>query len=179
VKRMPWRRLLLIAGALFAAWVVWGIVHAGSDVPGPATNAVTELDRGHAEGRRINAPAWSLDYDTIVESPDGSSATLEHVRDGEIFHKGKPYVSIKADTVLVNTISNDFSANGHVVLIENDGLHKRRFTSQQAMYNGVPEILTLPVSANIEDDGLVLKVDKATVNLKTGDMVLGRINAAS
>ncbi|MGB8265952.1 MAG: hypothetical protein WCE44_06500 [Candidatus Velthaea sp.] len=173
----PWRRLAVIAGCLVAAWIVWGIVRAGNDVPPPAANPVTQLGPGHAEGRRINAPAWTLDYDTIVETPDGTSATLTHVRNGEIFRNGKPYVSVQADTIVVNTVSNDFSASGHVVLIENDNKHQRRFRSQQAAYSGGLEILTLPVSARIESDGLKVQVERATVNLRTGAMTLGRIDA--
>lgn len=177
MKRVPWRRVIFAASLLFTAWVVWGIVHAGGDTPVRQGNAVSELRVGHAEGRRVDSRAWSLDYDTIVEAPDGSTATLTHVRNGEIFRNGKPYVSIKADTMVVNTLTNDFSAAGHVVLAENDGKHKRNFRSQQALYNGGPQILTLPVQAHIEDDGMAATVDRATVNLRTGEMSLGRINA--
>jgi len=177
VNRVPWRRIVLIALVLFGLWVTWGIVHAGGDVPaGPSANPVTELGNGHAEGRRINGPAWTMDYSEIVEAPDGSTATLSHVRHGEIFRNGKPYVSVVADTIVVNTISNDFSASGHVLLIENDGLHKRRFRSEQAIYNGAVQLLTLPTAAHIESDGMAVDVEHATVNLKTGAMNLGRIN---
>jgi lipopolysaccharide assembly outer membrane protein LptD (OstA) len=174
---VPWRRIILVAALAFAAWVTWGIVHAGGPVLNVGTTAVSELERGHAEGRRVNAKAWSLDYSKIIEAPDGSTATLYDVRHGEIFRAGKPYVSVRADSVVVNTISNDFSANGHVVLTENDGKHKRLFRSERALYNGIPQILTLPSAVHIESDGMTASFDHAIVNLKTGSMQLGRIDA--
>ncbi len=177
MRRAPWRRMLLLAGLAFAAYVVWGVWHAGGPPVNVGTTTVSELERGHAEGRRMNARAWSLDYGRIIEAPDGTTATLYDVRHGEIFRNGKPYVSVRADSVVVNTLSNDFSATGHVVLIENDGKHTRRFRSEHALYNGLPEVLTLPSTVHIESDGMAASFDHAIVNLRTGSMQLGRIDA--
>lgn len=177
MRRAIVRRALLIAGIAFAAWVTWGIVHAGGPMANVGTGTVSELDRGHAEGRRINARSWSLDYGRIIEAPDGSTATLYDVRHGEIFRNGKPYVAVHADTLVVNTLSNDFSATGHVVFTENDGKHVRRFRSDHALYYGASQILTLPSAVHIESDGMAASFDHATVNLKTGSMSLGRIDA--
>jgi len=171
------RRALVIAGIAFAAWVVWGIVAAGGPTANVGTAAVSELNRGHAEGRRLNARSWSLDYGRIIEAPDGSTATLYDVHHGEIFRNGKPYVAVRADSVVVNTLSNDFSATGHVVFTENDGKHERRFRSEHALYYGVQQILTLPSAVHIESDGITASFDHATVNLKTGAMSVGRIDA--
>jgi len=168
---------LLVVGLAFFAWVTWEVWHAGGPVMNVGTTAVSELDRGHAEGQRVNARAWSLDYSKIIEAPDGTTATLYDVRHGEIFRNGKPYVSVRADSVVVNTVSNDFSASGHVVLTENDGKHSRRFRSERALYNGVPQVLTLPTAVHIESDGMSANFDHAVVNLKTGSMQLGRIDA--
>lgn len=175
--QVPWRRLALVAGIAFAGWVAWGIVRAGGPTPNVGVPTTSELVRGHAEGRRLNARSWSLDYDRIVEAPDGSTATLYDVRHGQIFRNGKPYVTVTADTVVVNTLSNDFSASGHVVLVEDDGKHQRRFRSERALYNGVPEVLTLPAPVHIESDGMAASFDHAVVNLKTGAMTVGRIDA--
>jgi len=177
VSRAPWRRIIAIAVAAFAAWVAWGIWHADGPVLNVGTTTVSQLDRGHAEGRRINARAWSLDYGKIIEAPDGTTATLYDVRHGEIFRNGKPYVSVRADSIVVNTLSNDFSASGHVVLTENDGKHQRQFRSERALYSGVPQVLTLPSPVHIESDGMTASFDHAVVNLKTGSMQLGRIDA--
>jgi hypothetical protein len=174
---VPWRRIALLAGLAFVAWVAWGIIHADGPVLNVGTTTVSQLERGHAEGRRVNARAWSLDYGRILEAPDGTTATLYDVRHGEIFRNGKPYVSVRADSVVVNTLSNDFSASGHVELTEIDGKHDRRFRSERALYNGVPQILTLPTAVRIESDGMTASFDHAIVNLKTGSMSLGRIDA--
>jgi hypothetical protein len=177
MRPIPWRRVALAAGLAFAGYVTWGIVHADGPVQNVGVPVTSQLDRGHAEGRRIDARAWSLDYGRIVEAPDGSIATLYDVRHGEIFRNGKPYVTVSADTVVVNTLSNDFSASGHVVFTENDGKHQRRFRSERAVYNGVPQVLTLPAAVRIESDGMAASFDHAVVNLKTGAMTVGRIDA--
>jgi lipopolysaccharide export system protein LptC len=136
----------------------------------------TKLTAGHAEGRRIDGkPSWSLDYDHLIASPDTTVATLENVRNGELYKQGKPYMRMVAKHVVVNTLSNDFVVTGPLQLIENDGQHKRRLTSDSANYSGVLQTLMLSHQAKIESDGAKATVASAEVNFKTGDMSLGRL----
>lgn len=170
-----WLRTGIAAGALAGLiWVGDGIYRAGGDVPPPPTTPQTKLSTGHAEGRRVGGkPSWSFDYERIVASPDATTATLENVRNGEIYKHGKPFMRLTAKHVVVNTLSNDFVVTGALELTENDGEHKRRLTSDAANYSGLLQTITLIHPAKIHSDGANVTVANATVNFKSGDMTFG------
>lgn len=163
---------VLVIGA-FLVWFVVELVRAGGDVPPPPNAPQTTMKSGHAEGRRLKLPAWSLDYDAITTSADGTTATLDHVRDGEYFKSGKPFAKMQADHVVVNLVSNDFTATGPIALTENDGVHARRFVSDLAVYSGLGQILTLGHPTTITSDRAVIHVARATINFKSGETTLG------
>jgi hypothetical protein len=170
----PVRVAVAAIGVAFAAWVGIGIYRAGEEVPPPASDAQTKLTAGHAEGRRIDGkPSWSLDYDRLVTSPDTSVATLENVRHGELFKRGKPFMQIVAKHVVINTLSNDFVVTGPLELTENDGQHKRHIVSVDATYTGAQQTLSLHNPATIDADGARVKVRTAEINFRSGDMSLG------
>lgn len=165
-----------IAVLAFVGWVVLGIYHAGGDVPPPIGNPDTKLTAGHAEGRRVGGkPSWSLDYDRLTSSGDSSVATLENVRHGLLYRRGKPYMEMTAKHVVINTLSNDFIVTGPLELTQNDGGHRRRLTSDAANYSGALQTLTLPRPATITSDGTTLRVKTVTINFRSGDMALGPI----
>ncbi len=174
------RRGLTIALAglviAFLGWVGIGIYRAGGDVPAPPVTPETRLTAGHAEGRRIDGkPSWSLDYDRLVTSPDTTIATLENVRHGLLYRRGKPFMTMVAKHVVVNTISNDFVVVGPLQLVEDDGKHRRRLVSVGANYSGVLQTLTLTHQAKIDTDGAHVTVASAVVNFRSGDMSFGRL----
>ncbi len=173
MKRWRWP-LALVALAL-ATWFGYAIWHAGDDVPPPSTQAQTDFGKGHAEGRRLKFPAWTMDYDKIETSTDGSVATLEHVRDGRYFKNGKPAMKLKADHVVINLVTNDFVATGQVDVKEIDGKHDRHFSSAEADYAGITQMLILNRPSTIFSDGTTLRVATATINFRSGDVQLGRI----
>jgi len=165
---------IVVAAIAFLGWVGAGIYHAGGDVPPPRVQPETKLTAGHAEGRRVDGkPSWSFDYDTIVTTPDATIATLENVRRGEIYKHGLPFMRMVAKHVVVNTISNDFVVTGPLELVENDGKHSRRLTSDAANYSGVMQTLILNHPSKISSDGATAKVATATVNFRSGDMSFG------
>jgi hypothetical protein len=176
VNRWLWAGAAVAVIAL-ASWVGQGIYRAGGDVPAPPTQSQTKLTAGHAEGRHIDGkPSWSLDYDTVVASPDTTTATLENVRHGELYKHGMPFMKMVAKHVVVNTISNDFIVTGPLELTENDGKHQRRLTSVDATYSGIMQTLTFTHSAKITSDGVHATVASATVNFRSGDMSFGRLS---
>jgi hypothetical protein len=170
--------IIAISGIVIAllGWIGVGIYRAGGDVPPPPQTPQTQLTAGHAEGRRVDGkPSWSLDYDRLVASPDTTIATLENVRHGQLYRHGKPFMTMVAKHVTVNTISNDFIVIGPLELVEDDGKHTRRLTSNGANYSGVLQTLTLAHQAKIVTDGARVTVASATVNFRSGDMSLGRL----
>jgi Lipopolysaccharide-assembly, LptC-related len=158
----------------FIIFVAYGIYNAGGDVPPPNTTPETKLTSGHAEGRRVDGnPSWSLDYDRVIASPDTTVATLFNVRHGELYKHGKPFMRMVAKHVVVNTLSNDFVVTGPLELVENDGEHDRRLTSDAANYSGALQTLTLVHPSKISSDGARVTVATATVNFRSGDMSFG------
>ncbi|GAC1424377.1 MAG: hypothetical protein NVSMB5_18370 [Candidatus Velthaea sp.] len=171
----PVRSALIVTALAVAGWFGFEIYKAGGDPPPVSTNTSTQLKAGHAEGRRLTLPSWSLDYDKITTSGDNGVATLENVHDGQYFKDGKPFMKMKAAHVVVNTATNDFTVKGPMELFEIDGKHNRRFVSDAATYTGYAQTLTLNQPSTIESDGATLNVKTATFNFKTGDIKLGPI----
>jgi hypothetical protein len=173
---MNWRIPASLAVLAFLGWVGFEIGRAGSDVQFAHTAGPDTLTKGSLQGKRLDRRAWSLDYDTLTMSPDGTLVTIAHVRDGRIHRVGKPDVEMKADGVTVNTFSNDLTVAGPVTFVEDEGGgRKRTFQSIGAVYNGSSHVLTLNHPATITDSGATVTVASMTVNFKTGDAQFGHI----
>jgi Lipopolysaccharide-assembly, LptC-related len=168
------RAAVAVAVVALLTWVGIGIFRAGGDVPPPPGMPETTLTAGHAEGRRVDGkPSWSFDYDRVTATPDTTLATLENVRQGELYKNGRPFMRMVAKHVVVNTLSNDFVVTGPLELSQNDGKHKRHLTSDAANYSGALQTLTLTHPAKISSDGARVTVATATVNFRSGDMSFG------
>ncbi len=173
---MNWRIPVTVAVLAFLGWIGYQIGRAGGDVPVARVAGSNTLTSGKVTGRRIDGRAWSLDYDTVTMSPDGSQAVIAHVRDGRIHRVGKPDVLMKADGVTVNTITNDLTVRGPVTFNEAvTSARTRTFTTVGARYLGGTRMLMLDHPATITDSGATLIVANATVDFRTGDVTLGHI----
>jgi hypothetical protein len=171
-----WRIAASVAALAFLAWVGYEIGRAGGDIPVQHGQTDSTLLHGTISGKRLDGRAWSLDYDTVSLSPDGTQATIAHVKDGRLHRAGKPDVHMKADGVTVNTVTNDLSVTGHVAFTEQLAPGRTRtFATDGARYSGLTRTLTLDHPATITDSGATVTVSKMTVNFRTGDTSLGRI----
>jgi hypothetical protein len=172
-----WWQVAASAAALaFLAWVGFEIGRAGGEMQVGRIAAPDVMSHGKVTGKRLDGRAWSLDYDTVTMSPDGSVATIGHVRDGRIHRAGKPDVLIKADGVTVNTITNDLVVSGPVEVEETIAPGRlRTFKTVGARYVGATRVMDLEHSATITDAGTTIVVAGATVDFRTGDVKLGRI----
>ena len=173
---MNWRVPVIIAVLALLAWVGFEIGRAGSDIDVARTSMPNTLSHGQVVGKRLDGRAWSLDYDSVTMSPDGSNATISHIRDGRLHRAGKPDVLMKGDAVTVNTITNDLDVSGAVSFTEPLGGGRiRTFHTVGAHYSGSLRVLELPHTATITDDGATVTVAKATVNFRTGDITTGTV----
>ncbi|HEV3086209.1 MAG TPA: hypothetical protein VGX96_03205 [Candidatus Elarobacter sp.] len=171
-----WRIPAAIAALAFLAWVGFEIGRAGGDIQMGRVTSPDVLTHGKVNGKRLDGRAWSLDYDTVTMSPDGSQATIAHVRDGRIHRVGKPDVLMKADGVTVNTNTNDLMIAGPVEFSETVSPGRvRTFKTVGARYGGITKIMELEHPATITDAGATVNVTHATVDFRTGDVSLGRI----
>lgn len=131
-KKIWWKRLAVGAGVLFAIYVVVEIVLAGGGTPPlPPSQAPIDLRGGHVLNNHIATKSWSFDYDHARLSPDGMSGSVDGVRNGIVFRKGKPYLRISARHIRLDIQSLDFTAVG-------------RSTSNASMTRRV--VLSTPIS---------------------------------
>jgi hypothetical protein len=173
---VTWRVPVIIAGFALLAWFGFEIGWAGNDMSIPRVAGPDTLTHGKVQGKRIDGRAWSLDYDTATFSADASQATIQHVRDGRIHRAGKSDVLMSADNVTVNTLTHDFTVNGPVTFREKQSSGETRtFTTIGARYIGATRLLNLDHSATITQGDAKFVVDKATVDFRTGDVTLGKI----
>ena len=173
---MIWRVTLSVLALAFLAWIGFEIGKAGSEVEFARSASPDTLSHGTVQGKRIDRKAWSLDYDTLTMSPDGTLLTIAHVRDGRIHRAGKPDVQMQADGVTVNTVTNDLTITGPVMFSEDDGGGRiRTFRSTGAVYSGTTRILDFDHPSTITDSGATVTVAKMTINFRTGDSSFGRI----
>lgn len=173
---MNWRVPLAAAVLAGLGWLGYEIGRAGNDIIPPRVAAQSTLDRGTVSSKRIDGRSWSLDYDRATMSPDGSFATIAHVRDGRFHRTGKPDVLMKADDVTVNTLTNDLTIRGPVAIREPLGPGRMRtIATVGARYNGATRTLQLDHTATITDQGATVTVASATVDFRTSDAKFGRI----
>jgi hypothetical protein len=163
--------LIAVAGL---SWIGYETVRAGSDVPPPAPQALTQLSGGRASDKRVDGKSWSLDYDSATMSADGSTAEIENIRDGVINRNGKPYMHVRAKHISANLALNDFVVTGPVTFVEIGGLG-RTLVTNGAHYLGYAHTLELPNRTTIRSGPVNLVVDHATIDFETGATVLGRI----
>ncbi len=174
MTRLNWRPVAVVAVMAFLAWVGFEIGRAGSEISVPRVASNDMLIGGAIHGKRIDQRAWSMDFDTASVSPDGSQATIAHVRDGRIKRPNKPDVKMTADGVIVNRISNDFTVTGPVTFVEPEPNGRiRRFTTVGAHYQGATRVLRLDHTATITEGTTKVVVSSATVDFRTGDVTVG------
>lgn len=173
--RFSLRRASIVAALAVLAWVGYEIARAGNDITPPKLAATSTLKNGTIDGKRVDGRAWSLDYDTVEMSPDGTHAKIAHVRDGKIHRDGKPDITVQATGVTLDTVTNDLSITGPVTLTEPMPTGARVFRTVAANYIGAFKQLTLKNPATITENGATVTVASATIDFKTGEATFGRI----
>ncbi len=175
-RALNWRPVALVGGFALLGWVGFEIGRAGGDIAPPRIAQPSMLVNGNVSGKRIDGRSWSLDYDTVSMAPDGTSATIAHVKHGRIHRKGKPDVTFTATDVTVNTVTNDLMIGGPVDFHEPvNATRARTFRTVGARYIGATRTLVLDHPATITDAGAVVTVASARIDFRSGDASLGRI----
>jgi lipopolysaccharide export system protein LptC len=171
---MSWRIPVVLAVLALLAWVGYEIARAGNDIMVQKGAGPNTFVHGSVHGKRIDGRSWSLDYDTVTMSPDGSFLRIAHVRDGRLHRDGKSDVLMTADDVTANTSTNDIQVAGAVRFTEQEGPGRTRtFVTKGAHYNGLTHELTLDHTATIAEGTATVVVANAAVNFRTGAVTLG------
>jgi len=175
-KRRTWKRIAIVAGVLFGIWVVVEIVLAGGGTPPlPPSSVSMNLKGGHVLTNRITTKSWSFDYDRAHLSPDGLTGSVDGVRNGVIFRKGKPYLKISAAHVQLDVQALDFTAIGKVHVEEiNDPLH-RSFDTDLVSWTNNAKLLHMDHPVYMHTGNQTLRIDGVTVDFDANTVHFGKI----
>jgi hypothetical protein len=178
-KRLRWKRIGIGAGVLFGIYVVVEIVLAGRGTPPiPPGQTPIELRGGHVLNNHIATKSWSFDYEHAHLSPDGLSGTVDGVRNGIVFRKGKPYLRISAKHVQVNIESLDFTAVGKVHIERINDPQKRSFDTDLVTWTNDAKLLRMAHPSYIRTGDQTLIVSSISVDFDDDTIHLGKVNGA-
>jgi hypothetical protein len=178
-RRRFWRRIGLVAVVLFFVWVVVEIVLAGRGTPPPPPGqAPVDLRGGHVMNNHISTKSWTFDYDHARLSPDGMSGTVDGVRNGIVFRKGKPYLRISAQHVSLNIQTLDFTAVGKVHIERMDDPARRSFDTDLVTWTNDAKLLHMDHPSYIHTGNQTLRIDGITVNFDDNTIHLGKLSGA-
>ncbi len=173
-----WKLYLLLAGSGALIWIIAGVVLAGNE-PGAAPQGMTPLTLhgGRVTGNRMSTKSWMFEYAHAQMSADGVLATVQGVRRGVLYKNGKPYLSVRAEQVSVNTQTFDFTATGDVHVTQTqDASSERSFDTDLIEWVNAAKMLTLPHPSVVRSGGQTLRVSSINVNFTSGEIHFGRVS---
>lgn len=174
-----WKTIAWIAAGALSIYLVIGIILAGRGVPPlpPSQTGIT-LNGGHVQGNRITTKSWSFDYKSAQLSPDGTTGTVQGVRDGIVFKKGKPHLKVSAESIGIDTQSLNFTAIGkvHVELIGDP--QKRSFDTDLVIWTNGAKELRMDHPSYLHSEGQTLKLESVTINFDTNKIHFGKIGGS-
>ncbi len=178
MPRRVWRkRLALAAGVALGIYVIVEIVLAGGGTPPlPPGQTPIDLRGGHVLNNHIATKSWSFDYDHARLAPDGLSGSVDGVRNGIVFRKGKPYLRISAKHVQLNIQSLDFTAVGKVHIERIDDPQRRAFDTDLVTWTNDAKILRMPHPAYVHSGSQTLRIDGISVNFDDDTVHFGKVS---
>ena len=178
LRKNPWRQwktFWITLGVATFAILAEGVILSGRDLPPPPSAEPVILGKGGVTAHKMSMKSWQLFYDHAQTSPDGSIAEIDNLHDGVFYRKGKPYVTIRAKHVSVNTLSYDFTATGDVHVTQIKGGVTRTFDTDLIVWTNSSKQLTLTHPSLITTGDAKMTVQSATFNVDTGQIHLGKI----
>jgi hypothetical protein len=176
-KKAWWPRLGIVAGVVFLIYVVTEIVLAGRGTPPlPPGQIPIDLRGGHVLNNHISTKSWSFDYDHARLSPDGLNGSVDGVRNGVVFRKGKPYLRISAEHVRLNIESLDFTAVGKVHIERINDPQNREFDTDLVTWTNDAKILRMDHPSYVRSGGQTLRIVGITVNFDDNTIHFGKLS---
>lgn len=170
------RPLLIGLGILLGGWMVLEVILAGRGTPPlPGVTGIT-LKGGHVQGNRISSKSWSFDYKDATASADGTTGTVDGVRNGIVLRKGKPYVRISAERISFDTQSLNFTAIGKVHVEKINDPEHRSFDTDLVIWTNGAKMLRMDHPSYVHSGDQTLKLSSVTINFDTDQIHVGGVN---
>lgn len=178
LRAWGWKQYLVASGVVFAIYVTLGIVFAGSGgtIPIPPANVPIQMYGARIANNRINTKAWSFDYAHAQLSPDATTGTVEGIRNGIVFKKGKPDLRISAEKITLDTQTLDFTAIGKVHVEKIDDPQHRSFDTDLVTWTNNAKLMRLDHPAFVHSGNQTLKLEGVTVDFDAESFHLGKMN---
>ncbi|MDQ2866403.1 MAG: hypothetical protein M3R51_09270 [Candidatus Eremiobacteraeota bacterium] len=179
-RRIPWKQASLVVGIALVVWAIVGIVLAGGGMPSiPIASQSIDLIGGHVRGNRISTKSWNFDYTHAVLSPDGTVGTVDGVRNGIVFRKGKPYLKVAAQHISINTVTLDFTAIGKVHVERIDDEQKRSFDTDLVVWTNNAKNLRMNHTSYFHTGDQTLKLQNMSINFDTEQVHFGKVDGSA
>lgn len=177
LKPLAWKRIGIGAGILLFVWVVVEVVLAGRGTPPlPPGQMPIDLRGGHVLNNHITTKSWTFDYEHARLSPDGLSGSVDGVRNGIVFRKGKPYLRISAKHIQLNIESLDFTAVGAVHIERINDPQHRAFDTDLVTWTNDAKLLRMSHPSYLHSGGQTLVVNNITVDFDANTIHIGKIS---
>jgi hypothetical protein len=175
--KFRWKTAALLASAALLVYVIIEVVLAGRGTPPlPSGQMGITLHGGHVQGHRISSKSWSFDYQSAQLSPDGTTGTVEGVRNGIVLRKGKPYLRIAAEHISVDLQSLNFTAVGKVHVVMIDDPQHRSFDTDLVIWTNGAKMLRMDHPSYVHSGDQTLKLQSIVINFDNGQIHLGGIS---
>jgi hypothetical protein len=175
-RRIRWKWVAWIVGGGLAIYLTVGIILVGNDTPPiPPSSQMIDLRGGQVHGNRIATKSWSFDYQHAELSPDGTTGTVDGVRNGVVFRKGKPYLKVSAEHVSVNTQSLDFTAIGKVHVERLTDPERRSFDTDLVVWTNDAKLLHMDHPSYFHTEGQTMELDGVTIDFSTDSVHIAKL----
>lgn len=176
MRRLPWRWIGIALAVVAIAWFVWGVYRAGVGTPDlPQVTKPVDLKGGHVQGNRISTKSWTFDYSHAQLSPDGTTGTIDGVRNGVIFKDGKPYAHISAEHLTLNLTTLDFTAIGKVHIERVNDSGSRSFDTDYVVWTNNAKSVRMEHPSFVHTNGETLKISTITIDVNTDTVHMGDV----
>jgi hypothetical protein len=177
--KLDWKRIATIAtiGILIGLGVaIWS---AGNEsIPQP--NSGQTMSNGTAEGRRAQFASWEFTYDKATTLPDGVTQEISGIRDGVFYKNGKPFIHMRAQTAVFDTLTHDFTLSGTIHFDIDDKGKTRTFETDSATWSDQSQTLRIPGDAYVgSEGGARLLVHNVTIDLRNATYKVGKIEGGA
>jgi len=163
---------LLVAAAI--GYLGYGIWHAGLNEIGAPSHGPSSsvFSNGSINGERTGSHGWSVSYDKLVASPDQRTLDLTGVHDGKVYVRGKPALRLRADHAVLDTVTHDFSATGHLRIESLDARLPVVLETDRATWSNDVKRLVLPDPIVMHRAGTTTVIGRAELDVARSELHL-------